>query len=100
MTCAKRHRPVITCSNFCKVPTMQVRVWRNGIPPLWKRRPWHMGEQDENGLFASRSDSGTHNKPARLRGVSQERRFVGTLALVYGMRSCGLLRLFEKQARD
>src|SRR5262245_39761528 len=100
MTCANRDRPAIPCSNFCKAPTRQGHGWRNGIPLLWKRKPRRMGEQDEDGLFASRSGPVPHHGPARLRGVPQERRFVGTLAPVYGMRPRGLLRLLEKQARD
>ena len=59
----------------------------------------HKEEQDEKGLFASRPDSGQHHGPARLRGVPEEGRFVGTLAPVHGMRPRGLLRLLEKQAR-
>src|SRR5260370_32077274 len=88
------------CWNLCKAHTRRAHGWPTGIARLWKRNSPRKEGRDEHRLFASGSDPRKHHGQARMRGMLEDRRFVGTPAPVHGVWARGLLRLLEKQARD
>ena len=52
------------------------------------------------GMYSSEPDSQGEAVGEWLRGVFEDRQHVGASADVYGVRACGVLRLFSEQACD
>src|ERR1044071_1237020 len=80
--------------NLRRALTKPEQTWPAGSETCWKGR-----KRGERKLHASRSDQNPKQSEARLRRLYQNRRSLGPFEDVPRMRSRGLLRFIQEQAR-